>query len=392
MRYLASILIFALLLTGCSDEPDTTINSQVSKQLADNIRAGKRVAEANCVGCHGLDGRGAAPNIPHLTSQVSEYLRAALLAYKDRLRAHAALQDLAAHMTDADIRNVAVYYASLPPLKQRSPKQMQDFALSPYEQKGKKASSVCAACHGEDGNSTIAGMPTLAGQQPLYTVSAIQSYIDGSRSNIEVMEPNLSRLTKADMDNIALYYALQKPLKRKTKPPFGDPEKGEPLSAGCGGCHGSHGVSKDPVTPSLAGQDPTYLVSAIKGYRDRTRHHDAMHGFVVSEVGDQEIEHIAAYYAVQKPQDPELERPISAKDLVERCDRCHGVTVEQRGDDAPSPIFPKLDGQHRDYLIKALRSYRDGKRGSGMMHKMSLPYSDAIIQGVATLYASRPQR
>jgi len=50
---------------------------------------------------------------------------------------------------------------------------------------------------------------------------------------------------------------------------------------------------------------------------------------------------------------------------------------------------PRLNGQDRDYLIMALRAYRDDKRQSTMMHKMSLPYSDSMIEAIATLYANR---
>jgi cytochrome c553 len=50
---------------------------------------------------------------------------------------------------------------------------------------------------------------------------------------------------------------------------------------------------------------------------------------------------------------------------------------------------PNLNGQNRDYLIMALRAYRDDKRESSVMHKMSLPYSDTMIEAVATHYANR---
>jgi cytochrome c553 len=73
--------------------------------------------------------------------------------------------------------------------------------------------------------------------------------------------------------------------------------------------------------------------------------------------------------------------------LVEKCDRCHGAGVEQ-----PTLIVPKISGQERAYLINALRAYRDGKRGSSMMHNMSLPYSETLIESVASFYASQPAR
>ena len=52
-------------------------------------------------------------------------------------------------------------------------------------------------------------------------------------------------------------------------------------------------------------------------------------------------------------------------------------------------VIPNLNGQDRDYLIMALRAYRDDKRESSMMHKMSLPYSDTMIEAVASYYANR---
>ncbi len=53
---------------------------------------------------------------------------------------------------------------------------------------------------------------------------------------------------------------------------------------------------------------------------------------------------------------------------------------------------PKISGQDKDYLVMALRAYRDDRRESSMMHNMSLPYSDSIIESVSTFYASQPAR
>ena len=68
------------------------------------------------------------------------------------------------------------------------------------------------------------------------------------------------------------------------------------------------------------------------------------------------------------------------------------VTPRAREKENPTIAIPKIEGQDGDYLIKALRAYHDGKRGSSMMHRMSLPYSEAIIESVASHYASQPAR
>lgn len=369
MKHLALSLALALVLVGCGDEQDST-------DAPADIAAGKAIAQAQCAGCHGLDGRGTAPGIPDMAAQVEEYLVESLQAYKEGKRTHAALRDMTTELSIADIRNVAGYYASLSPLEDTAPPPEK--AVSPYD-KGEASAGACVRCHGEAGNSTTAGIPSLAGQQPRYFISAVRAYLDGTRSITG--KEMLRELSHVDIESLALYYASQTPAKRQA-PATGDPAAGEPLSARCGGCHGAGGVSHDSATPSLAAQDPQYLVSAIKAYRDRSRRHDAM----LADNTDKEIEDLAAFYAVQESTAAERSE-ITVQELAAKCDRCHGPDVEN-----PTMAIPKIEGQDRDYLIKALRAYHDGKRGSSMMHRMSLPYSEAIIESIASHYASQPAR
>ncbi len=364
------IPLIAALSIGCGED-------QEAKTPKPDIASGRSLAQAECAGCHGLDGKGVAPGIPNLAAQFTDYLHDSLIAYKEGKRTHAALRDLTSHMSEKQLTDVVAFYASLPPV--RSEKAERQITLSPYE-KGKALSASCANCHGEDGNAKQTGVPNLAGQQPLYFVSALQAYLHGTRE-IASMEQSLRGLNRVNMENLAVYYASQIPVRTVTQT-VGDPAAGEPLTAGCGGCHGAHGVSHDASTPTLAGQDEQYLVSAIKSYRDQTRHHEVM----LSGNTDEEIQNIAAYYAVQESKAAES-GATTVKELSDKCDRCHGAGV-----DNPAMAIPKIQGQDRDYLIKALRAYRDGKRGSSLMHNMSLPYSEAVIESVASLYANQPAR
>jgi len=370
MKYLALsvVLVSALVLVGCDEEKATTPPA--------DLAAGKKIAQTRCIGCHDLDGRGKAHGIPNLAAQSQGYLVESLHAYEEGTRTHAALKDLTHELEPADFRNVAAYYASLPPLQpaETGPSEI----LSPYE-RGKAASAACASCHGDDGNSVTPGIPSLAGQQPIYFVAAVRAYLEGRREK-PTMEM-LRALDRVDLESLAFYYASQTPAVREPSG-VGDPVAGEPLTARCGGCHGAQGVSTDAATPTLAGQDPQYLVSAIKAYRDGKRRHDIMRDANT----DAEIENIAAFYAAQGSKAAEG-GPVTVQELAERCDRCHGPDV-----DNPALTIPKISGQDRVYLIMALRSYRDGRRGSSMMHNMSLPYSEALIESVASLYASRPAK
>jgi len=197
------------------------------------------------------------------------------------------------------------------------------------------------------------------------------------------MHSMLPGLSKIDMESLALYFASQTPVPRAA-PSFGDPAAGEPLTAVCGGCHGSHGLSTDTATPSLAGQDARYLVDAIKAYRT-TRKRENMRLYITG-LSDKEIQNIAAFYSVQKSRPAEAGQTM-VQDLIGKCSRCHGATVEN-----PAMAIPKINGQDRDYLIMALRAYRDDKRESTTMHKMSLPYGDSIIESVASFYANQPSK
>ena len=75
-------------------------------------------------------------------------------------------EELISSMSEADIRNIAAWYASLPPVPP-APAPADD--LSPYSE-GREVAEVCTDCHGDRGISMTAGVPSLAGQQPAYLV------------------------------------------------------------------------------------------------------------------------------------------------------------------------------------------------------------------------------
>ncbi len=382
-------IVLSVVLIGCSEQKEPAAKTAAAPTTptapaataetppAGDASAGKAIAERDCKACHGLDGKGVAPGIPHLAAQRERYLLAALTEYREVKRTHAALKDLFGRLSEPELRNAVAYYAGQPPVASASAVNVQHASLL---EKGKELAAACVKCHGEDGNSKTPGTPGLAGQQPHYLVKAIQEYHQGERKTA-TMKSMLSGSSRIELENLALYFASQTPVERKA-PPFGDVAAGEPLSAVCGGCHGARGMSADAETPTLAGQDPQYLVKAIKAYRT-TRQHWGMQRFVAG-LSDKDIENIVAYYVVQKSR-PADTVPSSAQELAEKCNRCHDAP------DNPKLPVPILRGQDKDYLVMALRAYRDDKRESSTMHKMSTIYSNAIIDNIAGYYAGQPR-
>lgn len=78
-----------------------------------NAAAGKTKAAA-CEACHGTDGNGIAPNYPALAGQYQDYLAQVLHEYKNGQRTNAIMNGMAAPLSDADIQDLAAYFASMP--------------------------------------------------------------------------------------------------------------------------------------------------------------------------------------------------------------------------------------------------------------------------------------
>lgn len=368
-----TLILTTLLLAACGKEPAPAPESGM--QQAD-LAAGKAVAEAKCVSCHGLDGKGTGPDIPNLGGQKEAYLLNALNGYRTGTRQHAMLQQLSSELTEADVNNIAAYYASQKPATSAAAAGAADTVAA-----GKTATSACATCHGADGNSKVPGTPSLAGQHPGYLLSAMQAYKEGTRKDA-IMAGQVSKLDKVAMENIASYFAAQAPVARD-KSTTGDAVAGEPLSGKCGGCHGQQGHSADEKTPSLAGQDAQYLVKTMQNYRDGGRSHAEMKSMLAG-VKDKDLADIAAYYVAQAPMHAAATKPTAGQQWAERCDKCHGPANVN-----PEMVAPHLYGQPIAYLVKALTDYREGKRVQSAMHAMGAPLSDADIQAIAEYYAGQ---
>lgn len=166
--------------------------------VAGDPSAGKAAAAA-CAGCHGDKGAGGNPAIPNLAGQDTQYLAAALRAYKEGARGDETMKGLAASLDEAATKNLAAFYANQQPQPTNVRKPL---TTSEWAQR-------CDRCHGVDGNSTDPRLPALAAQRIDYLEKVLHAYRTGERKSPQ-MAAMSDVLSEADVENLAAYYARQK--------------------------------------------------------------------------------------------------------------------------------------------------------------------------------------
>ena len=347
-----------------------------------DVEEGKHLAQTACANCHGAKGISTTAGVPNLAGQRSVYLYRELRAYVSGARDNNTMNGAVKFLSSDALVNVAAYFASLDPAQ---PAAAGNAKIEPDPaQAGKAAAAACTGCHGEIGISKTPGIPSLVGQEPQYLVAAMAAYKGGQRKN-GTMKAMIAPVADANLNNIALFYALQKPERAQTAA-AGNPTAGQTLAAVCSSCHGAQGVSGNPTTPSLAGQDAQYLTVALHGYKDGSRSDATMKG-LAGGFDDTAIKNLAAYYASLQPQPPNVRKPLTAAQWAERCDRCHGINGN-----STDPRRPALAAQREDYLQKVLNAYRSGARRSPEMAAMADALSENDIKNLAAYYARQKAR
>ncbi len=355
-----------------------------------NAKAGGEKARA-CFGCHGNDGNSFNPAFPSISGQNAAYMQKALLHYRAGERKNPLMRDAVGKLSDADIRDIAVYFAQQTPINPLEVIKAGEQGYDPVGE-GKKLAAACNGCHGNNGISSQAGIPSLAGLSVEYLTRAIDAYRSSQRKN-DTMLLQVKFLDPLDVEKIAFYYAS-----RDGKAPAAmdksdylkaavDSEEKKdavaaPDNAGtCNGCHGADGNSSNPSVPSLAGQNATYIGAALRSYQNGERQHDDM-GPAAKDLTAKQIQMLAAYYASLTLQVAAPRLPEAPEQLAAKCDRCHG-----EGGSISDAKTPRIAGQVYPYLLKVLTQYQSGNRDNSTMHKMTAILSQTELQAMAKHYA-----
>ena len=130
---------------------------------------------------------------------------------------------------------------------------------------------LCSACHGEDGNSKLEKIPSLAGQPAFYTLNQLFLMREGVRK-VEAMAPIVKDLKDDDLTNLSQHFAALAPKRSDEAVDAALAKKGAEIATRrrCSSCHLPSLAGQEQM-PRLARQRIDYLVETLKSYRDGPR-------------------------------------------------------------------------------------------------------------------------
>jgi cytochrome c553 len=182
-----------------------------------------------------------------------------------------------------------------------------------------------------------------------------------------------------------------------------DAKAGEKKAAMCIGCHGIAGYQASfpevHKVPMIAGQGAKYIASALAAYKKGDRKHPTMRAIATS-LSDQDVADLAAFYeqlgkssVVAVADTPAVAPSADVAALLTKgaCASCHGANFNKPIDGA----YPKLAGQHADYLYVALKAYQTEAspyvgRSNAIMAGQAKQFKHSEIKAIAQYLSSLP--
>ncbi|MEJ2059836.1 MAG: c-type cytochrome [Gammaproteobacteria bacterium] len=173
----------------------------------------------------------------------------------------------------------------------------------------------------------------------------------------------------------------------------GDAAAGKAKSTTCAACHGADGNSVSAQFPRLAGQNYDYLVKQLHDFKSGKRKNATMSA-MAAPLSNTDIDDLAAYFSSQKVNGlkPGDKTKVAAGEAIYRggdaasgvpaCMACHGPD----GMGNPAAHFPRLAGQHAEYIVTQLKAFHDGSRANDagqMMRNIAVKMTDKQMDDVA---------
>ena len=169
----------------------------------------------------------------------------------------------------------------------------------------------------------------------------------------------------------------------------------------CIGCHGIPGYQASfPEVyrvPMISGQNAKYIIAALNAYKAGDRKHPTMRG-ISSALSDQDMNDIGAYYEAHGREGAKVVAPTASREpnakvaaLLQKaaCASCHGANFSKPID----PSYPKIAGQHPDYLFVALKAYKiennaTSGRNNAVMSSIARQFSNDELKALSKYVSS----
>ena len=215
MKYSLLYFIFLALSLGISAADDKTKKIEMPETfISGDADRGAQLVDS-CAACHGADGNSISSDWPKLSGQNQKYLYEQLKYFRDGARMNALMMSVTPYLqtlNDEDLKHIAAYYSKYNSTtgQAKNDQELLDLGTQLYRFGNiKKQIPACTSCHAVYGQgNSLAGYPSVAGQQVGYLTSSLKAYRSKERNAGEsslVMQAIAANLTDNEIDALANY-------------------------------------------------------------------------------------------------------------------------------------------------------------------------------------------
>jgi len=182
-----------------------------AESLVDGSAEAGKAKSMTCTACHGAEGNSSLPTWPNIAGQGASYIVAQLNAFKSGSRTDPLMAPQAMMLSDEDMRNIAVYFESLPAaaMAVANPATVSKGEALYRGGNADNGIPACLACHGPTGRGNpAANYPAVQGQHATYTAKQLRDYASGGRTSdgkTRIMRDISARLSSDDIEALASY-------------------------------------------------------------------------------------------------------------------------------------------------------------------------------------------
>ena len=202
IKYVSILLMAGLALAAAQAQAESLVEGDIDSGKAKSIV---------CSACHGAEGNSVSPMWPNIAGQNAKYMVKQLNAFKAGSRSDPLMTSQAMLLSDQDMRDVAVFYESLPAVAQEVADPSLVARAEALYRGGdmEEGIAACLACHGPTGRGNpAAAYPALNGQHAAYAAKQLRDYAAGTRTSDDPthnMRDIAERMGKEDIQALASY-------------------------------------------------------------------------------------------------------------------------------------------------------------------------------------------